>query len=151
MHISPHNDGPEITPEQVEKALGEQRQGQTHARIAAGLDVDRTTVTRALGRHDRRLKKRQIDGKAKQVDRLEYSYSELVTRWLQFREASVAGRARTTLADTRLVLGLNASKAAESWTVIPPKEEEKIPPHVVAAMLKAATVATGDEFDDPVD
>ena len=140
-----------MTPEQVETAVGEQRQGRTHAQIAAGLGVDRTTVTRALGRHNRRLwqrlEKRRMDEKAKQVDRLEYLYSELIARWLLFGEASIAAQARATLADQRVILGLNAPKVAETWTA-PPEEQHKIPSHVAAAMLEAASRAMGD-FDDP--
>lgn len=133
-----------LNPEQLDEALGLQRKGKTQSEIAATLGVDRTVISRALAKYNRRvmqrLEGRAVAEKGRQLERLDYLYSQAVEAWHRSREdaetlkttddgsnpprtettvkgqagdAAMLAQARAALADARSILGLDAPKAAD--------------------------------------
>ena len=74
-----------MTAEQGNDAIAFQRKGVTQSEIAERIGVSQSAVSRFLNRYNRRLieslEKRSVREKGKQVDRLEYLYSEIVSEW----------------------------------------------------------------------
>lgn len=76
---------PKLTDEQLEKAVDLQRKCLTHQKIAEEIGVRRETITRVLGRYNRkvsdRLMSKSIRERARQFERLDWIIEEAAEEW----------------------------------------------------------------------
>ncbi len=74
-----------LTPDQLETAIELQRKCWTHKKISDEIGVSRVTVTRTLGRHNRRVLKRlenqSVTIKAQHIAQLEWIAEEAARQW----------------------------------------------------------------------
>jgi hypothetical protein len=116
-----------LTPEQLEQAIELQRRCMTQGRIAEVLGVHRMTVSRSLGKHNRkawaRLEKRTASEKAKQVEQLRWAAEQAAEAWARQFDPALLGQLRGALTDIRKVAGLDAPEKKAPGDQAPPAHD----------------------------
>lgn len=167
---------PKLTPEQLAEALRLRRRCWTQDRIATQLKVDQSTVSRSLARVDRlvyrRLEKRALLTRVKQVDQLEWLAEEAIEGWERSKQdvltikvtddeagtktettrkrqagaPAFLAEARGALADVRKMLGLDAMTKPDTQP-----DASHIGPHTIPADHPEADCPDPDDGDYAAD